>query len=224
MARGVHTPATRGGLEPEAQRDSLSLRLVSRGRKGDNSDTRSSVASFVVGGGAQTWEAAGTRDAAVSCQSSVACKHSANCASCSTSWSSPFAVGRHFGSPPGAAFAMIQHHRRAPSLSPFASFQKKKKLHFRVPLGEESSCCPREHVARSLTMRREQSLRLLYPGVCYVSVPRRRPRKSIFPIAQPSSHRSSTRPRKQRPPSLSLVCLPPPYSTHKHAKSNPHSS
>ena len=82
---GVHTPATRGGLEPKAQRDSLSLRLVSRERKGDNSDTRSSVASFVVGGGAQTWEAAGTRDAAVSCQSSVACKHSANCASCSTS-------------------------------------------------------------------------------------------------------------------------------------------
>ena len=97
-------------------------------------------------------------------------------------------------------------------------------LHFCVPLGEESSCCPREHVARSLTMRREQSLRLLYLGVCYVSVPRRRPRKSIFPIAQPSSHRSSTRPRKQRPPSLSLVCLPPPYSTHKHAKSDPHSS
>ena len=71
---GVHTPATRGGLEPKAQRDSPSLRLVSRERKGDNSDTRSSAASFVVGGGAQTWEAAGTKDAAVSYQFSVACR------------------------------------------------------------------------------------------------------------------------------------------------------
>ena len=86
-------------------------------------------------------------------------------------------------------------------------------LHFRVRLGMESPCCPREHVAHGLTMQREHSLRLLYPGAWYVSVPRRRPRKSIFPIAQPSSYRSSTRPRKQRPPSLLLVCLPPPYST-----------
>lgn len=55
----------------------------------------------------------------------------------------------------------------------------------------------------------------------YVSVPQRRPRKSIFLIAQPFSHRSSTRPRKQRPPSLLLVCLPPPYSAHENAKLDP---
>ena len=55
-------------------------------------------------------------------------EHSANCASCSTSKSSPFAVGRHFGSPPGAAFAMIPHHPHYHHLLPL-----RKKFAFSCP-------------------------------------------------------------------------------------------
>ena len=99
---------------------------------------------------------------------------------------------------------MIQHHRRAPSLSPFASFKKKKNC-TRVPLVMESPCCPREHVTRSLKMRREQSLRLLCP-VCGMFLCRNAGHVNRYSLL-PNHPATEAAPAKKAKAALSITCL-----------------